>query len=213
MQTNNTTYEDFLPEVGLHISPKKDVDEAETTREIKVAVQTVFRSAVIEFMRDSELYRVELPIDVYEGVQRYDLIPPEGFMVHRVVGLKDHNATVPKNCFDKKQVMLTCCPTKDLDEAFYVEVALLPKRNQHCEFDCDFVNEHYDAILSNMLWRLADMQARTWSFTTKVDRLEKRYYKNVTKAKRNALNGGALLRLKVRPMSSNSIGGRNDCSC
>jgi len=213
MNKSKIGYEDFLQEVALHIAPKKDADEVETTKEIKIAVQTVYRSAVIEFMRDSELYRTEIPIDLYKDVQRYDLIPPEGYLVHGVISLKENKINIPKNCYDKKSLTLTCCPTKDIDEALYVEVSLIPKRLEHCEFDSDFIQEHYDAILSNMLWRLARMQARTWGFTTKVDRLEKYYRHNVIKAKRNALTGGGLLTLHYEPMTSNASGGNDGCAC
>lgn len=203
MQTN-LGYEHFLPEVALHIAPKKDEDASEVKREIKVAVQTVFRSAVGQFMRDSNLYRVELPIDIYEGVKRYEIIPPEGFMINTVIRLREYKVNIPANCYGKREVMLTCCPTKDVDEAFYVEASLLPKRTGNCEFEEAFVEEYYDAILANMLWRLADMGARTWSLRSKAFDSKKTYREEVARAKRNHLNGGEVIKLGYKPMSSHS---------
>lgn len=206
-QDINLGYEHFLPEVSLHIASKKDEDETEVKREIQVAVQTVFRSAVGQFMRDSNLYRVELPLDVYAGVKRYEIIPPEGFMINTVIRLREYNARIPANCYGKKEVMLACCPDKDVDEAFYVEASLLPKRVGNCEFESCFIEEYYDAILANMLWRLADMGARTWSMRTKAASSLKNYREEVARAKRNHLNGGELIKLGYNTMTSKATNG------
>lgn len=204
MNNNLIGYELFLADVSSAVYPKKQKDDQLTESEFKQVVAGVFLGSVIRFMKDSYLFRAELPIDLYQDVKRYDIIPPRGFLVEDVVSLQEHKVNIPAHSHSLKEIILVCCPIKDVHSAFFVEVALSPKRSSGmCEFDEDFLEMHYDAILENMLMRLARMTARTWRSLGSVDSYKREYLKYLNKDKRQALNGGGIIRLHTRRLSAN----------
>ena len=205
MNTQQVGYELFLPAIAAAVRTKEEQDKNYTQltdSEFKAIVALTFRDAVIQFTKDSLLYRVELPIDIYRDVKRYDLIPPDGWRIQTVTAVKDHKIKVPAHCTSSKDIMLTCCPNKDVSTAFFVEVSLSPKRTSSvCEFDEDFVDEYYDAILSNMFLRLSKQNARQWASLSSSETYKRDYRNFVNDAKREALTGGALIKMHFRRMS------------
>ena len=94
--TKKTGYELFLPAIATAIASKKKDSEQLSEPELRALVAVTFRDAAIDFAQDSLLYRVHIPIDLYNGVKRYDLIPPEGFMVEDVNRFESNKTKVPK---------------------------------------------------------------------------------------------------------------------
>lgn len=205
MNTQKVGYELFLPAITAAVRTKEEQDKNYTQltdSEFKSIVAITFRDSAIQFMKDSHLYRVELPIDLYEDVKRYDLVPPDGFRIESVTKVLDGKAKVPPHCTSLKDVMLTCCPKRDIPTAFYVEVALSPKRAAgKCQFDEDFVDEYYDAILANMYMRLSKQTARQWASLGATETYKRDYQNHTNDAKRRALAGGALIKMHFRRMS------------
>ena len=188
--------------MAANLLKKDETDDLETNEEFVSIVSTVFRDAVARYMKDSKLYRMELPIDVYEGVDRYDIIPPEGFMVLETITLLDNKIKVPKHSFSVDSIRLGCCPKKDVDKAFYVEVALGAKRiNGACEFDEEFIERSYDAIHTLMLYYMASMQARTWQARTSASVYERRYLRLVQANLYDYTTGGSQLKVKKARIS------------
>lgn len=198
-----TGYKLFLPAVAAAIAGKEKDERQLTEDELKAVVNVTFRDSAIDFMQDSLLYRESLPIDLYQDVKRYDIIPPNGFIVEDVIRFETNAVNVPKLNHDFKSIELFCEPTRDVDRAFYVVVALVPKRGSNCEFDDEFLERHYEAILANMFMRLSAMQGRVWRSLGQTLRYERSYMRELNQAKRRDLNGGGVLKLKTKRLSSN----------
>lgn len=197
-------YELFLPAVAAAIYGKKKNDNQVTQKELIKIVAITFRDSMIRTMKDTKLYRTEIPIDIYEGVMHYELKPPEGFIIESIVDLNAHKIRIPKNSYDLTSIDLIGCPTLDINTAFFVEVSLSAKRiNGPCEFDEEFVERHYDAILANMFSRLAAMPQQMWKSLGSVLPYERKYNDLVTTARRQALSGSSNIKLETKRLSAN----------
>ena len=198
-------YELFLRAAAEALYGKESSDSQVTQSEFKDIVAGTFIDAVAQFMKDSLLYTIEVPIDLYANNKRYDLFAPEGYLIEDVVELKENKTVIPSHCKDLKSITLTCCPKKDIEKAFYAVLALSVKRSAAiCEFDCDFIERYYDAILANMFKRFAAMGQRDWKSLGSVSRLERDYMNYLNDASRQALNGGEKVKLHTRRMTSNA---------
>lgn len=183
-------YTVFLPIIAAAVREKKeDKDTQLTDAEFKAMVSILYRDAVIAFMKESKLFRIEIPIDIYAGVRRYDIIPPDGYYVESAIRLRTGRRNVPRDyALDEHELILSdsCCPTCDVDEAFWVEVALVPNvTDGQCKFDADFVNRYYEAIKTAMEMRLYAMN-RTW-FNPQLASLREHQYRILRNA---AIRGG-----------------------
>lgn len=206
--TDTVGYELFLPAVAAAIAGKQKDSDQLNQSELKAVVAVVFRDSVIEFMHDSLLYRVSVPVDLYRDVKRYDLIPPDGYIIEDVVRFDENKTKIPPHTHDTSSIYLTCCPKKDVDRAFYAVLALVPKRLGHaCEFDAEFLEKHYDVILANMMYRLMGMEQRRWRSRGAERQYRKEYTVKLNKARRRDLSGGAVVKIKTRRLSG------NDASC
>jgi len=196
-------YELFLPAIAAAIYGKKKNDNQVNQTELKKIVALTFRDAMIRTMKDTKLYREEIPIDLYEGVNRYDIIPSDGFLIESVMELKAHKFKIPKNTYSEHSIELTCCPKRDVSSAFFIEVALIAKRSGPCEFDEDFVEKYYDMILANMFSRLSAMGQQMWRSLGAAQDYRREYDNLVGDAKRQALSSGSPLKLQIRRLSNN----------
>lgn len=174
-------YTIFLPLVTALVREKKeDKDTQLTDAEFKAMVAILYRDAVIEFAKDSKLFRVDIPIDIYAGVRRYEIIPPEGYYVESIIRLRTGRRNVPQNyIYDDNAIVLNndCCPKCDIDEAFFAEVALVPMiTGNKCFFDAEFVNRYYDAIALGIQKRLYAMTSRSW-FNGQLSTLREQQYR------------------------------------
>jgi hypothetical protein len=197
-----TDHTPFLPAMAANFLGKKDKDTLESNSEFVAIVSQVFVDSVSQFMKDSKLYKKEVPIDIYTDVKRYDIPAPEGFVVNRVVGLLANKVKIPDNRYDKENIYLNCCPVKDVDKAFYAEVALTPKRiGGPCTFDTDFVERHYDAIETLMMAKLADMGERTWKAKTSAESYRRKYRRMLQDDIHEDTVGGSCITLKKSRLS------------
>ena len=170
----------FLPLVAALVREKKeDKDTQLTDAEFRAMASIIYRDAVIQFMKDTKLFRVEIPVDIYTGVRRYEIIPPEGYYIEAIIRLRTGRRNVPQDyIFDNNNIVLndSCCPNCDVDEAFFVEVALVPMITENkCLFDSEFVNRYYDAIALGIEKRLYAMMNRSW-FNERMSVLREREY-------------------------------------
>ena len=199
---STTDYKPFLPSMAANFLGKKDKDTLESNSEFEAIVSQVFVDAVAQFMKDSKLYKVEVPIDLYAGVNRYDVPVPPGFTVTQVDELIAGKSSIPTNRFDKKNIWLNCCPTKDIERAFYAELSLKPNRiGGPCEFDQDFVNCHYDTIETLMMAKMSDMGERTWKAKTSADVHYRAYRKMLQSDIHDDTVGGSCITLKQSRLS------------
>ncbi len=171
----------FLPLVAALVREKKeDKDTQLTDAEFKAMVAILYRDAVIEFAKDSELFRVDIPIDIYAGVRRYEIIPPEGYFIQSIIRLRTGRRNVPKNyIYDDNAIVFdnSCCPKCDVDEAFFAEVSIVPRiTDNKCLFDADFVNRYYDIIALGIQKRLYAMMNRSW-FNGQMSALREQQYR------------------------------------
>lgn len=202
-------YTVFLPLVAALVREKKeDKDTQLTDAEFKAMVSIIYRDAVIQFMKDTGLFRIEIPIDIYAGVRRYEIIPPEGYYVESIIRLRSGRRNVPQDyIYDDFAIILNdkCCPNCDVDEAFFAEVSLVPKITENkCLFDSDFVNRYYDAIALGIEKRLYAMMNRSW-FNAEMSALrEQEYQQAVSKAimeKHRSSGPSRTVKLRYRRMS------------
>lgn len=179
-------YKLFLPAITAAVREKlEDKDTQLTDAEFEAMVALLFRDAVIEFMKETRLYRIEIPIDLYAGVRYYPLIPPEGYYIQAAIRLRAGNRNIPPMyLLDEYELIIddACCPTCDVDNALYVEAAIVPNiTDNNCRFDADFINRHYHAILLGMEKRLWVM-ARSWRDAQLAALREQQYVREITKS-------------------------------
>lgn len=196
-------YTVFLPLVTALVREKKeDKDTQLTDAEFRAMVAILYRDAVIEFAKDSKLFRVDIPIDIYAGVRRYEIVPPEGYYVESIIRLRSGRRNVPKDyIYDDFAIVLneSCCPNCDVDEAFFVEVAIVPMITENaCKFDAEFVNRYYDIIAMGIQKRLYAMR-RSWENPQLATLREQQYQQAVDRAILNKnRNGGPSRTVKLR---------------
>lgn len=170
--------------------------------EFKQIVELVYVDAVTQVMQDTKLYKVQLPIDLYQDVKRYDIIPPNGYVVVDVDGLLEYKSKVPKHTHTLDSIELMCCPTKDIPEAFYVEVALAPKRNNDSHsFDDEFVDRYYQLIMTLMKSELLGMTERYWYDPGQSAMYKNRYWGDVNTVKREAITAGSKIKINKRRLT------------
>ena len=202
-------YEIFLPVITAAFREKEKDDKQLTDSEFKAVVAVAFRDAVIRFMKDTKLYRTEIPIDVWKGVTRYDIVPPEGFYVESSVELKTGASHLPGSySLDEKELVLNdCCPHHDTEKAWYVEAAIVPKVTLNpCEFDEEFVNRHYEAILTAMEIRLFGMTNRTWADSRMATLKETEYRHQRSRAVRGGTDSSKPVRIRYTRLSNAMCG-------
>lgn len=179
-------YKLFLPAITAAVREKlEDKDTQLTDAEFEAMVALLYRDAVIEFMKDSKMYRIEIPIDIYAGVRYYPIVAPDGYYVESAIRLCAGNRKIPPAYFlDENEVIIDepCCPDCDVDNAFYVEAAIVPRiTDNNCKFDADFVNKYYNAILLAMERRLYAMN-RSWKDLRLSELRGREYQREITKA-------------------------------
>jgi len=205
-------YEFFLPAITASIRRKKKSTNQISDLEFKAVVAVVFRDSVIRFMKESRLYRTEIPIDIYAGVDRYDIFPPEDWYIEAAIRLLTGKADLPKSYQLKTNELLfrNCCPGKDINKGLYVEVAIVPLRSSNvCEFDVVFLDKYYDAILAAMKWELAEMPGREWHNFGSVQYLRSQYLSLRNKAISGGTDSVKPVKLKYKRLSD---GMSNTCS-
>lgn len=187
-RTKLAGYELFLPALTAIVREKEKRDDQLSDAEFKALIAVIFRDTLIAFTKETHLYRIDIPIDLYAEVDRYELFAPTGFFIDASMGLKTGKAHIPSSyVLDEHELVLGCCPKADIDKALYVEVALVPDvTNMNCLFEASFLSRYYDAILAGMEMRLFGMVRRTW-YAVQMFRLKEHEYR---KLRNRAARGG-----------------------
>lgn len=195
----NLGYEAFLPDITASFFEKEKKDNQLSEGEFKHIVSKTFINATSQFCKDSLLYRVEVPIDIYQMVTDYDIIPPKGFLIEDIIEVKPYKFKLIDHTYNLKTLYLKEIPKVDLANAFFIEIAISPKRfSGPCEFHEDFIEMYYDAIMCNMMSRMYRMISRPWYSAGEAQRYKQDYEKKMRYAKRQALGSGNKIKVFFR---------------
>ena len=91
-RTKLAGYELFLPALTAIVREKEKRDDQFSDAEFKALIAVIFRDALIAFTKETHLYRIDIPIDLYAEVDRYELFAPEGFFIDASMELKTGKA-------------------------------------------------------------------------------------------------------------------------
>lgn len=184
-------YKPFLAHIAAALQGKTKTTESLTEAEIKTAVALAYKEAVVNVANDTGGYTVEVPIHLYEGLQHCDIEVPDGFRMTKVVRVVEVNAAYPKESYIDRQVLhLPCCSEKTINEAFVLELAVVPDAVSNvCEFSSDFVNGYFNSILAYMRYTLSMQTARQWHSLGVADRLLNEYRRTIKKHRNAAIQG------------------------
>lgn len=184
-------YEIFLGRIVGDVREKEKTDSQLTDAEFESLVAVVFRDTVIHFMKESHLYREDIPIDFYRGVDRYDITAPEGYYIDAAIALKAGAVHVPLEyeLTEDELYLISGLPDRDIDRAVYVDAALVGKVSTGpCKYDEDFVNRYYEVILNGMESRFYGMRGRSW-WSERLYRLKDSEYRHL---RNRAIRGGTM---------------------
>lgn len=193
-------YEPFfqLLVVGLLTKDKKDANLTEP--ELRALISVLYRNAVRQVAEDTELYQLVVPVDLYAESRVYPISVPEGF---RYIGVKSINTNGYQfnGRVDEQVLYLPCCPNRDIPKAWFLQVAVAPAfTSAQCEFDDDFVNRCFDAILAYIRYQLAQQDMQRWASMGKADYVLREYKQAVAKVRR----GKFAVQLKQESLTDDS---------
>lgn len=126
-------------------------------RELQGWFQRLFRSTMVDYLRESKSYRTIVPVSIYTGSTWAEVNPPKGFYINHVdhlIGDVDSSFSVDGN----KIVFNSCVET---DECYHAEVSLVPDNNV-CYFDPEFLSKHYQVIYNGVLSKLHALVTAPW---------------------------------------------------
>ena len=177
-------YEPFFQQLVLSLIGKDKKDSDLTEQELRAAVANAYVLAVNQVAKDSESYIVKVAVDLYRESRRYPLIMPKGFAFVEVKEVETNGYRFNAQA-DGAMLVLPCCPKRDVEKAWFIHCAVVPKVTSGlCEFDEDFVEQHFEAILWLIRYFLAMQDAMRWHSVGKADRLLIEYKKAIRKLKR-----------------------------
>ena len=184
-------YEPFLSHIAAALQGKEKSTASLTEAEIKAAVSLAYKEAVSKVAADTGGYTIEVPVHLYEGLKSWDLEIPEGFRMTKVVRVNEVNAAYPPAAYiDRETLHLPCCANKTINNAFILELAVIPDAISNvCEFESRFINEYFQSILAYMRYTLSMQVARQWHSLGIADRLLSEYKRGVKKHRNEAIRG------------------------
>ena len=197
--TNTTVgYEAFLAPIVAAVQGKAKTTASLGEAEIRAVVATHFKIAVNRVADDTDGYIKVIPVNLYEGVQDYELAIPDGYQANRVIRVEEVNAQFPTGtCVEDDIMRLPCCANKDVTHAFDLHVSVVPDIvSDVCEYDKDFINHHYQAIMMYLHHLLSMQSARQWAALGIADRLERNYLKTIKRYRNHNKFRNAKLKLK-----------------
>lgn len=202
-------YEPFFQQLVLSLIGKDKKDHQLTEAELRAAVALAFIQAVKRVAKDTEDYTVKVPIDLYRESRYYPVTVPDGFIFRDVQSVETNGYKFNAK-LDGDTLILPCCPNKDVPKAWYLNVAVEPKiTSGQCEFDEDFVERHFDAILLFIRYNLAMQDAMKWHSVGKADRLLNEYKKTIRQGRK--VKG--VIRLRQETLTDDSTCAPARASC
>lgn len=172
----NIAYDAFLPDILPYVRNCPDP-----------TIEAAVRSTVIEICEKTEIWQLELdPISAVAGQWEYDLEPPSGSIVHRILTAIDENGkplepvtsalmehrdpdwrnTPSRPRFyikrDQSLIWFTPPPAVAISNAYLLRVVLKPTV---VSTSCDswIMTDFRDAIVNGAISRLTQMPDRDWS--------------------------------------------------
>lgn len=143
------SYEEFLPEVLLHIP--------EVTEEIAMHY---IRQSCIDVCRRAKILQREIELELYPCVSDYLLDSPDCVDVMQVVSLRS-GVCAPRSYVVTDNV-LTFTPAPTQADQVTVTLTVSP-REDSCEVDAILFNKYKELVQSGALWRLYIIPRRPWS--------------------------------------------------
>ncbi|MCK5776331.1 MAG: hypothetical protein KAH25_09145, partial [Bacteroidales bacterium] len=188
--TGLADYTKFLPAVMSSIVSATGKKRSSLREfEVREAVSTAFRDTVIDLATKSQLYIVNVSIDIYKDEKFYRINPPNGFHFLKNISIQQVKAKFPKDAtIVDGEITLKCCPDNDIFHAWEAEISVIPKRNT-CIFDAYFIDRYYEPILSGIMARLTMQGSKDWGEIGLHDRHKKDYDKYIVQAKRKNSSG------------------------
>jgi hypothetical protein len=178
----------FLPDVVGMVFQKDVTQNSITEAEAKAIVAVAFRSTINKFARDTRTLRQRIPIHLFENSRYYVVEPNDGYFIHEIEQVYEHNAPFPAGAIvNQKSIQLANCPEADLDNAWMVEISVIPS-GIACEVEEEYCFRHYEAILNGIIHRLAAQKARTYFDQDLSDRALSIYNQEVRTAEREQMN-------------------------
>lgn len=197
------SYEPFLQHIIAGIQPKEKSTASLSEAEIRAAVANAYKEAVARVADDSDGYTISQPLHVYEGIKDYPIDTPAGTTLRNVTKVLENHLNWPKAAYISDGVArLPCCAEKTVNNAYTLEMSVtLDAISDVCEFDTDFVNRYFHAILAYMRYTLSMQAARQWASLGHADRLYNMYKKEIKQRKNKESTG--LIRLKTERLTDN----------
>lgn len=152
----------------------------------EVIAERAIRSAAIELCEKTDVYQQQLdPITVVAGIYEYDLEPPTGTVVHRIVWMTHEGKTlepVSSGLLEQRKenwrndtgtpeyfikqglsiVNLVPVPSATISQAVEIRVALKPTQTSTA-CDDEIMTDYRDAIINGAIFRLCRMPAKDWT--------------------------------------------------
>lgn len=152
----------------------------------EVIAERAIRSTAIELCEKTDAYQKQLdPITVVAGIYEYDLEPPTGTLVHRIIwmthegkplepvssGLLEQrkenwrNDTGVPEYFIKQGlsiVNLVPVPSSTISQGVEIRVALKPTQTSNA-CDDEIMTDYRDTIINGALFRLTRMPSQDWT--------------------------------------------------
>ena len=169
-------YELFLSRIIATIQQKVKKESQLSETETRAIIAQEFKAAVRTVAELTDNLTVEVPISVYPESRQYQIKPPRGYILNRVVPplLTDQYELPEQSTLNHDVLTLPCCPSMQVTNAYYANVSVIPMMScGDCEFDTLFVETHYDMIYAKILANLTLQSARQWRALGMHDRLEK----------------------------------------
>lgn len=168
-------YEDFLPEVISMVPACPEV-----------IAERAIRSATIELCEKTDAYQAQLdPISVITGIYEYDLEPPRGTLVQRIIWVTHEgkilepistslleqrkedwrNDTGAPEYFVKQSLnsfYIAPVPNKTVTSGIEIRVSLKPTITSTAADD-QLMTDYRDTIVNGALFRLCRMPSKDWT--------------------------------------------------
>lgn len=178
------SYEPFFQALVVSLMTKDKKESQLNEAELRALIAMLYRQAVHRVANDTEQYLVDIPIDLYKESKVYPIVVPKDFLFLDVESVETNGYRF-NGFIDNQSVYLPCCPIRDIPKAWFIKVSVAPRiASSLCEFDDDFVEKSFDAILLYIRHLLALQDMQKWAALGKADWLLIQYKKTVAALKR-----------------------------
>lgn len=180
-------YEPFFHALIVSLITKDKKESQFDEAEFRALISMLYRQAVHQVAIDTEQYLLSIPIDLYKETSIYPIVVPKDFLFLDVESIETNGYRF-NGVIDHQAIHLPCCPRCDVPKAWFLQVAVAPRiTSSLCEFDDDFVEKAFKAILLQIRHLLALQDVQKWAGLGKADWTLIQYKKAVAALKRGKL--------------------------